>query len=128
MTRETIPVTVLSGSLGAGKTTLLNHLLRNAGDRDIAVLVNDMGEVNIDADLINDSSELTADDGVAELSNGCICCELQDDLNAAVVRLARDRISITLSLSRPELASQRRSLGSLPRSLGLQHCMILMRS
>ncbi|NUE01500.1 GTP-binding protein [Halorubraceae archaeon YAN] len=91
MTRETIPVTVLSGSLGAGKTTLLNHLLRNAGDRDIAVLVNDMGEVNIDADLINDSSELTGDDGVAELSNGCICCELQDDLNAAVVRLARDR-------------------------------------
>ncbi|XVH32852.1 CobW family GTP-binding protein [Haloferacaceae archaeon DSL9] len=89
--RETIPVTILSGSLGAGKTTLLNHLLRNAGDRDIAVLVNDMGEVNIDADLISDSSELDIDDGIAELSNGCICCELQDDLQTAVVRLARER-------------------------------------
>ncbi|AGB37736.1 CobW family GTP-binding protein [Natronococcus occultus] len=85
-----IPVTVLSGGLGAGKTTLLNHLLRNAGDRELAVLVNDMGEVNVDAELVADGSDLDAG-GVAELSNGCICCELQDDLETAVVRLARER-------------------------------------
>ena len=89
--RDTIPVTILSGSLGAGKTTLLNHLLTEAGDRDIAVLVNDMGTVNVDAELIAEGSELDVDDGVAELSNGCICCELQDDLETAVVRLANDR-------------------------------------
>jgi G3E family GTPase len=87
---DAIPVTVLSGSLGAGKTTLVNHLLRNAG-REIAVLVNDVGEINVDADLIADGSELDVDDGVAELSNGCICCGLQDDLNTEVVRLARER-------------------------------------
>jgi len=86
-----IPVTVLSGSLGAGKTTLVNHLLSTAGDRDLAVLVNDMGEVNVDADLVAEGSELDLDDGVTELSNGCICCELQDDLETAVVRLANDR-------------------------------------
>ncbi|EMA20899.1 CobW family GTP-binding protein [Haloarcula argentinensis] len=89
--RDTLPVTILSGSLGAGKTTLLNHLLTEAGDRDIAVLVNDMGTVNVDAELIAEGSELDVDDGVAELSNGCICCELQDDLETAVVRLASDR-------------------------------------
>ncbi|GAB3676533.1 CobW family GTP-binding protein [Halopiger thermotolerans] len=90
-TADAIPVTILSGSLGAGKTTLLNHLLSNAGDRSLAVLVNDMGEVNVDAELVAEGSELELDDGVAELSNGCICCELQDDLETAVVRLARDR-------------------------------------
>ncbi|SMO32868.1 CobW family GTP-binding protein [Halorubrum cibi] len=88
---DRIPVTVLSGSLGAGKTTLLNHLLSNAGDREIAVLVNDMGDVNVDAELIAEGSELDVDDGVTELSNGCICCELQDDLETAVVRLANER-------------------------------------
>ncbi|MGQ3329997.1 CobW family GTP-binding protein [Halorubrum sp. FL23] len=87
---DRIPVTVLSGSLGAGKTTLLNHLLRNAGDRDIAVLVNDMGDVNVDAELIAEESEVDVE-GVTELSNGCICCELQDDLESAVVRLAKER-------------------------------------
>ena len=87
---DRIPVTVLSGSLGAGKTTLLNHLLSAAGDRDIAVLVNDMGDVNVDAELIAEGSEVDVA-GVTELSNGCICCELQDDLETAVVRLARDR-------------------------------------
>ncbi|WP_440770468.1 CobW family GTP-binding protein [Natronorubrum sp. DTA28] len=86
-----IPVTVLSGNLGAGKTTLLNHLLKNAGERNLAVLVNDMGAVNVDAELVADGSDLDLEDGVAELSNGCICCELQDDLETAVVRLARER-------------------------------------
>ncbi|SIR57645.1 CobW family GTP-binding protein [Natronorubrum thiooxidans] len=90
MHSDEIPVTVLSGSLGAGKTTLLNHLLENAGDRDLAVLVNDMGSVNVDAELVAEGSDLDAG-GVTELSNGCICCELQDDLETAVVRLARER-------------------------------------
>ncbi|MFC6786869.1 CobW family GTP-binding protein [Halobaculum halobium] len=83
---DAIPVTVLSGSLGAGKTTLVNHILSNAGDRDIAVLVNDVGSVNVDYDLLS-SADLPAV-GVAELSNGCICCELRDDLERAVVQLA----------------------------------------
>jgi G3E family GTPase len=86
----TIPVTILSGPLGAGKTTLLNHLLTEAGDRDVAVLVNDMGEVNVDAGLVSRSMDTAAGE-VTELSNGCICCELQDDLSRAVVRLAQER-------------------------------------
>ncbi|WP_435067998.1 CobW family GTP-binding protein [Haloplanus sp. C73] len=89
--RDPIPVTILSGSLGAGKTTLLNRLLADAGDRDVAVLVNDMGDINVDAELVSQNTDLAVEDGVTELSNGCICCELQDDLETAVVRLARDR-------------------------------------
>ncbi|GAB3691072.1 zinc metallochaperone ZinU [Salinarchaeum chitinilyticum] len=88
---DAIPVSVLSGPLGAGKTTVLNHLLTHAGDRRIAVLVNDMGEVNVDADLLAAGSDIAADGGVAELSNGCICCELQDDLETEVARLAEER-------------------------------------
>ena len=79
------PVTVLSGALGAGKTTTLNHLLTNA-DRRLAVLVNDVGEVNVDADRIENR-----EGGVTELSNGCICCDLRDDLEVEVSRLARER-------------------------------------
>ena len=86
-----IPVTVLSGPLGAGKTTVVNHLLENAGGRSIAVLVNDMGDVNVDAELLAAGSDLAADGGIAELSNGCICCELQDDLETEVARLASER-------------------------------------
>ena len=78
------PVTILSGALGAGKTTTLNHLLTNPGDREIAVLVNDMGSVNVDAELVEAQGE-----GITELSNGCICCDLRDDLGVAVSRLAR---------------------------------------
>ena len=88
---DEIPVTVLSGALGAGKTTTLNHLLESAGGREIAVLVNDMGEVNVDAQLIENR-----EDGVAELSNGCICCDLRDDLEIEVGRLAREREFETL--------------------------------
>ncbi|WP_251329019.1 CobW family GTP-binding protein [Haloplanus pelagicus] len=91
MPRDAIPVTILCGSLGAGKTTLLNHLLHEAGDRDVAVLINDMGEINVDADLVSQNADLAVEGGVTELSNGCICCELQDDLEIAVVRLAADR-------------------------------------
>jgi len=86
------PVTILSGGLGAGKTTLLNHLLTVGGEQyDIAVLVNDVGEVNVDADLIENGSELSIEDGgVTELSNGCICCGLQNELDRELRRLAVD--------------------------------------
>ncbi|WP_042662022.1 GTP-binding protein [Haloferax sp. ATB1] len=86
------PVTILSGGLGAGKTTLLNHLLTVGGEAyDIAVLVNDVGEVNVDADLIESGTDLSMDDGgVTELSNGCICCGLQNELDQELRRLAFD--------------------------------------
>jgi G3E family GTPase len=89
---EQPPVTILSGGLGAGKTTLLNHLLTIGGEEyDIAVLVNDVGEVNVDADLIENGSELSMEDGgVTELSNGCICCGLQNELDQELRRLAFD--------------------------------------
>jgi len=89
--RDGIPVTVLCGPLGAGKTTTVNHLLEHNDGRSIAVLVNDMGSVNVDADLLSAGTDLAADGGVAELSNGCICCERQDDLETEVARLASER-------------------------------------
>lgn len=86
-----IPVTVLSGFLGAGKTTILNHVLNNRENMKVAVIVNDMSEVNIDAQLVEKNTELSrTEEKLVQLSNGCICCTLREDLVKEVTRLVEN--------------------------------------
>ncbi|HDY8146096.1 TPA: GTP-binding protein, partial [Vibrio vulnificus] len=82
MSKKPIPVTILAGFLGAGKTTLLNHILTNANGMRMAVIVNDFGSINVDAELVKSES-----DNMISLENGCVCCNLAEGLVVSVMRL-----------------------------------------
>lgn len=88
---EKVPVTIFAGYLGAGKTTVLNHILRNKGSAGLALIVNDVGSVNIDADLIKNTKMLDDNTQMVEMQNGCICCTLQDKFLNQISRLSKNK-------------------------------------
>ena len=89
-TFKSVPITLITGYLGSGKTTLINHILRNANNHKMAVIVNDIGEVNIDAELIENTGVVSGkDENLVALSNGCICCTLKKDLITQLADLVK---------------------------------------